>query len=285
MSNNLQLLCLLAIITVALLSLAPIVASAKGGKKSLFKERGFKKAGFKEHSFEAPPTDEADTRSDEEILADIKMGGDGEDDVIKFSSEADAERKIKKLQELRKFEKEPVVSDSDLHELKVEEKKLRKAVMREAMNYGDISSEKAAAMHLLGRNLFKQQRYSLIYALSWDILHIHEKLDGVTSRKYAQAITNVASTAWKLGEKDAARILSRRQLGVWQEMGEDEWEKDIMTTRARLLSYQDPTGKEVPGSSHEEYKREIVQHELTSDLASEVGRKGQEYREKVKGEL
>jgi len=280
---NMRILFLLAIVTVALLSLAPAVVGEK--KKSMFKERGNR---FNPASVE----DEVEhgNRSDEEILNDIKLGGDGEDDIINFTSEADAERKIKKLQELRKFEKEPIISDSELAELTTEALKLRKAVMREAMNHGDISHQKAKAMHLLGRNLFKQQKYSLIYALSWDILHIHEKLDGVNSRAYAQAITNVASTAWKLGERDAARILSRRQLGIWQENDEDEWEKNIMTTRARLLSYQDRNGKDVPGMTDEVFREEISQHELTSDLATEVGRKGQVHREQLhqevrKGEL
>jgi hypothetical protein len=169
-----------------------------------------------------------------------------------------------KLAELRKSDGvDPKLTKEELANLRKEEKLLRKDMLRAALNHGNISKEKAEKMHRLGRNLFQQQRYSSIYQLAWDILDIHAKIDGTLTREYVQAMTNVASTAWKIKERHAAQIITKRQIGIWQELGEPEEGKDIMMARARLMSYQDKAQVK-EGLTHEQYVEMIAPYELSS---------------------
>ena len=237
------------------------------GQRSSFTKRRNTDDNF--HKAKAPSSDGGSTLTEEDIKEGIKLGEGDEEDIITFTSEEDKMRKMEKLSELRGSDgKNKELTDFERQELENEEKQLRKNVLRASLHYGDISKEKAKAMHALGKNLFRQAKYSYIYTISWDILALHEKLDGPDSMEFHQAITNVASTAWKLGEREPARILSRRQLGILQEQGKDEAGKEIMMIRARLLSYQDPLGKEVPGTSHKEFKKQIAQYELTSEISN-----------------
>lgn len=251
MTNYVRMAVVVALVALVLFSL---FESVEGKKKSLFKERGPKRER------EVPIDDE---EADAEPLDGIELGEDGEEDTITFKSDADKERKMKKLKELRRNDKDQELSDEEMKKLRSEAVELRKNVLRAALNHGEMSREKATAMHALGRNIFKQKQYSLIYALSWDILKIHEELDGNDSDAYAKALTNVGSTAWKLGEGDVARITMLRQLGIHREHGLDEGGKEIMTTRARLMSYQHKDQKPGEGYSHHEFLEAIAPFDLT----------------------
>ena len=265
--KEIELILVLVVITLLIFTNLPGVECATK-KKSLFKDRSGAHGNRENFHSSKPSNIDGPELTDEEIREGIKLGvGEGEEDIITFTSDEDKIRKIEKLKKLREIDgMNKELSELERSELRTEERKLRKNVMKASLHFGDFSKEKATAMHALGRNLFKQGHYSHIYTLAWDILAIHEKLDGPDSMEYHRAITNVASTAWKIGEREPARILSRRQLGILQERGEDEGGKEIMMIRARLLSYQDPNGKEVAGLSHEEFKIAIKDYELASDI-------------------
>lgn len=251
-SKEMQNFWILVLVSILLLSNISVIEAKK---KSLFKER---KQGRSK-----PSSLDDEFISDDDFERDVKLGGDGEEDVIKFNSEEDMKRKMAKLKQLRSHDgKDPILSDAELRELQDKEKELRKNVLRAALHHGDVSHEKAAAMHAMGRNLFKQQRYSSIYVIAWDILRIHEILDGPDSPEYTKALTNVASTAWKLNEREVARILTRRQLQIHRDHGESEEGKEVMYTRARLLSYKG--GKEEVGLTHDEFKELVTKYDLST---------------------
>ena len=232
----------------------------------MFKERGPKKI--------PKPT----SSSSPEILdEDIKLGSDGEEDTITFSSDEDREAKIRRLGEMRKKAGMMTPTELSLKEkanLLSEEKQLRKDVMRAELNFGEFTKERAAALHAYGRNLFKQQRFDQIYDLSLEILAIHESIDGVDSIETARALTNVGSTAWKVGKTQIAQTTALRMLAIhmaWdysRDKDEDAKEKATMMAKARLASYQYPEhlAQQSVGITYQEYQdRMHVEKEKEKD--------------------
>ena len=69
--------------------------------------------------------------------------------------------------------------------LQVEENELRVNLLRAIVNHGDDSLEKATALHVLGRNLYHQRKYSYVAEISNEIVRIHEKIDGSESIQVA----------------------------------------------------------------------------------------------------
>jgi len=266
MINHFLLFCALVLVMVLLFSFTTVVES----KKSLFKSRNRPKAPEEgeqnERFFKGNVKDGARSNSaDPNLDADIKLGVDGEEDVVKFTSEADKKAKMERLKQMRAREgKDPVLSEKELSDMKNEERELRKDVMRAALNHGDASREKTKALHALGRNLFKQQRYDLIYDLAFDILAIHEEMDGVESLETAKALTNVGSVAWKLKRGEVARVATLRMLDIYEhhDWGDrEDYEKHVMLAKARLMSYQHPNGDTVDGISHAEYRMRLQEEE------------------------
>jgi len=263
MINHFRLFCVVLLVIVLLFSLITVAES----KKSLFKERN--KARPPEEGEQKQRFFKKDKASgkaaDPSLDADIKLGADGKEDEVTFTSEADKNAKIERLKELRSQDgKDPVLTDRDISEMKKEERELRKNVMRAALNHGETSPEKTKALHALGRNLFKQQRYDLIYDLAFDILGIHEEADGVESLEVAKALTNVGSVAWKLRRGEVARVATLRMLDIYEHFDwkeREEYEKHVMLAKARLMSYQQPNGDTTDGISHAEYKKRIQAEE------------------------
>ena len=69
--------------------------------------------------------------------------------------------------------------------LQAEENELRVNLLRAIVNHGDDSLEKATALHVLGRNLYHQRKYSYVAEISNEIVRIHEKIDGSESIQVA----------------------------------------------------------------------------------------------------
>ena len=65
--------------------------------------------------------------------------------------------------------------------LATQEIDLRKDLIRAMSNYGKVSAETASALHLLGRNMFEQQKYEEVIEASKQIVNIHEEIDGPES--------------------------------------------------------------------------------------------------------
>jgi len=276
MINHFRLFCVMVLVLVLLFSLITVVDS----KKSLFKKRGFQAKAPEEKEqkfFKGKSKAEAGSKPTEQtdLDADIKLGGDGEEDEVKFSSEEDKNAKIARLAELRAKEgKDPTLTEKDIGNMKREERELRKNVMRAALNHGDMSREKTTALHALGRNLFKQQRYDLIYDLAFDILAIHEEMDGVDHLDTAKALTNVGSVAWKLKRGEVSRVATLRMLDIYENHefeDRESYEKHVMLAKARLMSYQHPQGETIGGISYAEYKQRIQKEE--DEYAEELKKK------------
>ena len=69
--------------------------------------------------------------------------------------------------------------------LQEEENELRVNLLRAIVNHGDDSLEKATALHVLGRTLYHQRKYSDVTDVSNEIVRIHEKIDGPESIQVA----------------------------------------------------------------------------------------------------
>lgn len=113
-----------------------------------------------------------------------KKGGNEIEESVVYSSQAD---KLIKLAEMKKkLAQEEAPNPSILIALETDEIKLRKDLLRAIINHGEDSIEKASALHLLGRNLYHQQKFELVVEASQEIVRIHEKVDGPESMQVAQ---------------------------------------------------------------------------------------------------
>ena len=105
-----------------------------------------------------------------------------EADSIEYASETE---KLIKLAELKNMVLMGGRSDQDGVTMKTilatQEIDLRKDLIRAMSAYSDKSAETASALHLLGRNMFEQQKYDEVEEISAQIVRIHEEIDGPES--------------------------------------------------------------------------------------------------------
>lgn len=138
-----------------------------------------------------------------------------EDDVdeLTYVDKEDFDSKIRKMKEKSDnlFE---VISPEKRSEMEKEEFELRKNLIRASLNHGEISREKANALHILGRNLYKRGKYEDVLSISREITKIHEALDGPEHIKTADALGNVGATAFRLGFSEECELAMNRALYI-----------------------------------------------------------------------
>ena len=115
-----------------------------------------------------------------------KNGENTAEDSVVYTSEADKLIKLAEMKKKMAQEEKRDPNDASVIALQTDEIKLRKDLLRAIVNHGDVSAEKATALHLLGRNLYHQQKYELVVEVSQEIVKIHEKVDGPESVQVAQ---------------------------------------------------------------------------------------------------
>ena len=110
-------------------------------------------------------------------------------DSIEYASETE---KLIKLAELKNMVLMGGRSDQDGVTMKTilatQEIDLRKDLIRAMSAYSDKSAETASALHLLGRNMFEQQKYDEVVEISAQIVRIHEEIDGPESLNTALGV-------------------------------------------------------------------------------------------------
>jgi hypothetical protein len=171
-----------------------------------------------------------------------------------YNSEED---KASKLQEIKAgLSNDAGQDDTDYKALESEEIELKKNLYRAILNHGENSPEKAAALHVLGRNMYQQKKYDELVDASQEIVRIHEEVDGKESLKTAQALGNVGSVSNRLGRTKECSIAMNRALYIMiKEYGDDS--KEVLLHRAKMLTFQISEGREGFGLSYEAYKSEL----------------------------
>ena len=114
--------------------------------------------------------------------------GEHEEDSVVYTSEADKLIKLAEMKEklLNKDKPDKETQDATIIALRAHEKELRIDLVRSIVNHGDDSVEKATSLHLLGRNLYHQEKFEDVVEASQEIVRIHEITDGPESIPVAQ---------------------------------------------------------------------------------------------------
>ena len=200
-----------------------------------------------------------------------------EDSSIRYGSDAEKERKLSALRhELNQKNKDKEVIDTlsdgvdnQKQQLINEEVKLRKNVYRAALDYGDDSLEKANALHALGRVIYKQGKFQDLVDTAEEILRIHEEVDGPESLKVAQALGNVGSVSFRLGNIDKCQIAMNRALFILnKEYGKNS--KEVLMHRAKMLTFKLEADEDSTGMSYKQYKRKYKQNSKPKSLENEL---------------
>jgi hypothetical protein len=132
--------------------------------------------------------------------------------------------------------------------LEKQEPALRNAVTQAVEEYGDSSAEKAKALHKLGGILYKLEKYAGLRSTAKEIARIEELVNGPDSLKYAMALRNVGSVAFRLGLHEESLRYMMRGLNIFVNHFDDDskevtYHKSIMMTFDQTESYNnDPNG-------------------------------------------
>ena len=174
---------------------------------------------------------------------------------IEFKDERDLQNKI------NEYGRENIIGDDELTEaklagLKADEKNLRVNLVVVQAKYGDVSREKAKALHKLGLNTYKQKNFEEAVAIGQEILRITEQLDGVGHLNTALALNNVANALWLKGEKILCHTKMSRALNILIKVHGAE-SKQVLLHRGKMLSFQVPDAKHIEGLSYEDYLDEL----------------------------
>jgi hypothetical protein len=142
------------------------------------------------------------------------------------------------------------------------EKKLKMDVVRAELNHGEFSSERAKALHALGGNMFRQQRFEDLLELSKQIVRIHETMDGFEAVMTGKALGNAGTVAHRLGLQKECELYMKRALYIMLHAGGfEENSRDVLMHRGKMLSFQIKDGETTPGISYDEYV-DILEDEL-----------------------
>ena len=190
----------------------------------------------------------------EKVLNDaeeVELDEDGIEILTTAQLQAKADKMARNL-DIRDKELTP----AEKLKLQVEEKELKSKLETVTKAHGKVSQERATALHALGRNLFTQEKYSEVFDTAKEIVHIHEKLDGYEHKKTADALGNLASVAFQIGDFITCHYSMRRALYILLQTYPEE-SKEVTLHRGRMLTFQVPHAKVDPGLSYEDYEYEL----------------------------
>lgn len=200
----------------------------------------------------------------------LKGGAVPDPDTIVFTSEEDKKQKLEELkQRAMDAKQDKAKQDRQKIKLAVEEDGLRKGVLRAVASFGEISKEKAASLHKLGRNLYLQDRYEETFELSQEISRIHGVIDGTDSAEYADALGNVGSVANRMKEIRLCEAAMKRQLRILLDK-HGPAAKEVLIQRARMLSFKIFDGETSEGISQEDFEVRMEEVEAMREREREL---------------
>lgn len=137
-----------------------------------------------------------------------------------------------------------------------EERKLRRELERVKTQHGRVSSQYVNVLHQLGRAIYRQERYEEVLETAREIVKIHEAIDGPEHINTAKALTNVGSTANRLGKLKECEVAMNRALYIFIKVFGQE-AKEVLLHRAQMLTFQIPFAKTSSGLSYDDYQFEL----------------------------
>lgn len=150
------------------------------------------------------------------LLININLIESKKNDIkeIKYKNKNDLKKKLEKETKNRILADEDEISPSQKKKLESEELNLKRDVMRSELNYGVDSIEKATSLHKLGRNMYQQGKYHDLKELSKEIVRIHEVVDGTDHVNVANALGNVGSLSFRIGDTRECEVSMQRALYI-----------------------------------------------------------------------
>jgi hypothetical protein len=128
------------------------------------------------------------------------------------------ERRINSLgrgEDLEDIQNLNLNEEVDSRLLQRDELNLRNEMYEIKKVHGRETPEYVAGLHSLGRNIYKQGRFDEVMELAQEIVSIHEEMDGPEHINTAKALTNVGSTAHKLGMLRTCETAMNRALFIF----------------------------------------------------------------------
>lgn len=185
---------------------------------------------------------------------------------VTYTTKEELVAKLKDLAESRVkggIDFDDSLTPEQLKEFQGWEKELRNELALVELEHGLISNERAAALHKLGGNMYRQHRFEELFDLSKEIVRIHETLDGPDSVMVGKALGNVGTVADRLGLRRECELAMKRSLYIMLHAGglaPDS--REVLITRGKMMSFQIKDGETTEGLTHEEYMRLMGNDEL-----------------------
>lgn len=187
-------------------------------------------------------------------------------DVVTYTTKEELVVKLKEQAEARVkqgIQFDDSLTPEQLKEFQEWEKDLRKDLARAELEHGKYSNERAAALHKLGANMYRQHRFEELFDLSKEIVKIHETLDGPDSVMVGKALGNVGTVADRLGLRRECELAMKRSLYIMLHAGGLQPDsREVLITRGKMMSFQIKDGETTEGLTHEEYRELMEKDEL-----------------------
>lgn len=187
-------------------------------------------------------------------------------DVVTYTTQEELVAKLKEQVESRVkggIDFDDSLTPEQLKEFQGWEKELRVDLARAELEHGLMSNERAAALHKLGGNLYRQHRFEELFDLSKEIVRIHEALDGPDSVMVGKALGNVGTVANRLGLQRECELAMKRSLYIMLHAGglaPDS--REVLITRGKMMSFHITDGETTEGLTHDEYIEAMSNDEL-----------------------
>jgi hypothetical protein len=201
-----------------------------------------------------------------------KTSFDKDTDNIKYSSQEELRAKVDDLNKEKKMKMEDskmTKEEFEVHRRKLEkeEKELQTKVDVATKAYGRNSSQRAKAMHELGRNIYMQGRFEEVLQSAEEIVRIHEVIDGVEHLNTGMALQNVGNVAYRMNKQTKCYYAMQRALYILLREYQDG-SREVMLHRGKMMTFKIDSGKDGPGLSYDEYMDDLADYgdEAVPDL-------------------
>lgn len=271
-----QLRVLFCIVLICVLLHVATVQAASGGSKT---KKTTKSAKSNKNTKTRALLDEFNDEND-------FAGLDSDSDSVPVVSDEEqlAAEKQRLLQEKEAAEQERL---KNLPNLVNEEGTLRQKVEKVTKKHGNISVERAKALHALGKNVYKQAKYQEARMISYEILGIYEQIHAYApaaeegedendlddSRfnhdRIVASVGNVATVTNKMGLKDECYIMSMRVLNAIIQTKEKNSKEEVMQ-RATMMSYGFHDGEKLSNHGYT-YPQFVKEMEILMKKREEKG--------------
>ena len=185
---------------------------------------------------------------EEDVIEEVQSGNE----KMKHEYKDQLHAHINKLNKERKIKNDDDdLDDEQRKKLEREEHLYQKALEKAVLEYGEMSEQKANALHKLGRVVYKLKKYNEALTISKTILKIYENIHGYEDIKTSDALSNVGSVAYRLQNKDLCEFVMQRALYIIIKTHGLQ-SKEVLLHRGRLLTFQIANGKTSKGLSYED---------------------------------